>query len=194
MKIRVLLAGLLLLASTTSAFAAGPYIGAAGGISIVHDSDWDFPGTATDTIAYDTGYGFNLSGGYDFGGARLEGEYGYKTADVEDISGFTVTGVDASFQSFMVNGYYDFKTNSTATPFIGAGIGLINGELDDNGFVFDDTVMGYQLMAGVGFALNRNVALDVSYRLQGAGSDFEEAGDEISYMSSNFYAGLRYKF
>lgn len=194
MKIRVLLAGLLLLASTASAFAAGPYISAAGGVSIIHDSDWNYPGTPTDTIAYDTGYGLNLGVGYDFGGVRLEGEYGYKSADVNDISGYSVSGVDASFNSFMVNGYYDIKTNSVATPFLGIGLGLIKGELDDNGYTFDDTVLGYQLIAGVGFGLSKNVTLDVSYRLQGAASDFEKYGDEISYMSSNFYGGIRYKF
>jgi opacity protein-like surface antigen len=192
-KIKVILAGVFLLVSTTSAFAAGPYVGVAGGVSIIHESDWDYPGTVTDTIAYDTGYGFNLSGGYDFGGVRLEGEYGYKTADLKDISGYSVSGVEASFKSFMVNGYYDIKTNSTATPFIGAGLGLIKGELSDNSFTVDDTVMGYQLIAGVGFELNKNIILDVSYRLQGA-EDLEKDGNTISYMSSNFYGGLRFKF
>ncbi|MGB9081873.1 MAG: outer membrane beta-barrel protein [Desulfuromonadaceae bacterium] len=196
MKIRVLLAGVLLLASTASAFAAGPYIGVAGGVSIVHDSDDTIPGFYKDTIGYDTGYGFNLSAGYSFDGFRLEGEYGYKTADVKDISGYSVSGVDASFNSFMVNGYYDIKTNSAATPFIGAGLGLINGEVDFDGYGYtvDDTVLGYQLMAGVGFDLNKNVTLDVSYRLQGAASDFEKDGEKISYLSSNFYGGIRYKF
>ena len=195
MKIRVLLAGVLLLASTTSAFAAGPYISAAGGVSIVHDSDDTIPGFYKDTIGYDAGYGLNLSAGYDFGGFRLEGEYGYKTADIKDISGISSSG-DASFNSFMVNGYYDIKTNSAATPFIGAGLGLINGEVNFNeyGYTVDDTVLGYQLIAGVGFDLNKNVTLDVSYRLQGAASDFEEAGEKISYLSSNFYGGIRYKF
>jgi hypothetical protein len=39
MKIRMLLAGLLLVALATSAFADGPYIGAAGGVIIFHDSN-----------------------------------------------------------------------------------------------------------------------------------------------------------
>lgn len=194
MKIRVLLAGLLLLASTASSFAAGPYIGVAGGVSIIHDSDYTIPGYYSETIGYDTGYGLNLSAGYNFDGFRLEGEYGYKAADVKDISGYSYSGADASFNSFMVNGYYDIKTNSAATPFIGAGLGLINGELNDNGYTVDDTVMGYQLLAGVGFDLNKNVTLDVSYRLQGAASDFEKYGEKISYLSSNFYGGIRYKF
>ncbi|MDD2580935.1 MAG: outer membrane beta-barrel protein [Desulfuromonadaceae bacterium] len=194
MRIRVLLAGLLLFASTASAFAAGPYVGVAGGVSIIHDSDDTAPGYYDATIAYDTGYGFNLSAGYNFDGFRLEGEYGYKAADIKDISGYSYSGADASFNSFMVNGYYDIKTNSAVTPFIGAGLGLIYGELNDNGYTVDDTVPGYQLIAGVGFDLNKNVTLDVSYRLQGAATDFEKDGEKISYLSSNVYAGIRYKF
>jgi len=190
----VLLAGLLLLASTTSAFAAGPYIGVAGGVSIVHDSDYTVPGYVKDTVSYDTGYGFSLSGGYNFDGVRLEGEYGYKTADVKDISGYSYSGADASFKSFMVNGYYDIKTNSAVSPFIGAGLGLINGELNDNGYTVDDTVLGYQLIAGVGFNLNKNVTIDLSYRLQGAASDLEKDGEKLSYLSSSLLGGVRFNF
>ena len=193
MKIRVLLAGLLLFASTASAFAAGPYVGVAGGVSIFHDSDDTAPGYYDATIGYDAGYGFNLSAGYNFDVFRLEGEYGYKEADVKDVSGYSYSGADASFNSFMVNGYYDIKTNSAATPYIGAGLGLIYGELNDNGYTVDDTVPGYQFIAGVGFDLNKNITLDVSYRLQGAASDFEKDGEKISYLSSNVYGGIRYK-
>lgn len=198
MKFRVLLAGLLFVTSTASALAAGPYVSAAGGVSIIHDSDVDIPGLPTVEISYDTGFGFNVGAGYNFDGARVEAEFGYKTADIDEVSGpggtVSVTGSEATFMSYMVNGYYDIKTQSAVTPYIGAGIGIINGELDDNGYKVDDDVFGYQVMAGLGFEVNKNVAIDLSYRFQAAAEDLSIDGADVEYMSSNIYAGVRVNF
>ena len=200
MKIRALLVGVLLVASTTSALAAGPYVGAAGGVSIFHDSDVNdtiFPGP-TVTAEYDAGFGFNVSAGYNFEPVRVEFEFGYKAADVDKFSALGVSvpaaGSDDTVMSYMANVYYDFKTTSPFTPYIGVGLGMLNGEFTDVGFTEDDTVFGYQFAVGAAYNFNKNVALDLSYRFQGAASDFEVGGSEISYMSSNIMAGLRYNF
>ena len=194
MKIRILLAGLLFVASAASVFAAGPYVGVAGGVSLIHDSDVSSTGEPTFEVTYDTGYGINASVGYNFDGARLELEYGYKEADMDTVAGYSVSGWDATFMSYMVNGYFDIKTQAAVTPYIGAGIGLINGEMNDNGYKSDDTVFGYQLMAGLGIALDRNVTIDLSYRFQGAGEDLNIWGADQEYMSSSFFAGVRVNF
>jgi len=200
MKIRALLVGVLLVASTTSALAAGPYIGAAGGVSIFHDSDVkDTASNETATAEFDTGIGFNVSAGYNFDPVRVEFEFGYKEADVDKftVPGFgSVSGAssDAQVLSYMANAYYDIKTNSPFTPYIGVGLGLLNGEFKDPDFKEDDTVFGYQFAVGAAYNFNKNVAFDVSYRFQGAASDFEVGASEISYMSSNIMAGLRYNF
>jgi len=202
MKIRALLVGVLLVASTTSALAAGPYIGAAGGVSIFHDSDEnDTISGTTDTREYDAGFGFNVSAGYNFDPVRVEFEFGYKAADVDKftVPGFgsvSGAGSDATVMSYMANVYYDFKTKSPFTPYIGVGLGLLNGEFKDLGYDFkeDDTVFGYQFAVGAAYNFNKNVAFDLSYRFQGAASDFEVAGFEIPYNSSNIMAGLRYNF
>lgn len=198
MKIRALLVGFFLVASTTSALAAGPYVGVAGGVSIVHDSDLGGSGVPEHTVSYDTGYGINASVGYDLQPVRVEFEFGYKQADLDSLSGPTLNGTfinsDITVMSYMVNCYYDFNINSALTPYLGAGVGLLNGEADFNGNKIDDTVFGYQFAAGTAYNFNKNIALDVSYRLQGAASDFEEDGGELSYMSSNVMAGLRFNF
>lgn len=186
------------MASTSSAFATGPYIGAAGGVSIIHDSDINYPGDPTVTASYKTGFGLNLNAGYNFDGGRLEGEFGYKKADVDKLSALgssvSLSGTDATVMSYMVNGYYDIKTESAVTPYIGAGLGLINAEMNDNGYKKDDTVFGYQIIAGVGISVNKNVTLDISYRFQGAASDFNIDGSDVSYMSSNILGGVRFNF
>jgi opacity protein-like surface antigen len=198
MKITMVAAGLFLVMSTSSALAAGPYVGASGGVSIFHDSDLNSPGAPTIKASYDTGFGFNLNGGYNFDGFRVEGEFGYKNADIDKVSipgaSATVTGADSTVMSYMANGYFDFKNSTQVTPFIGAGIGLLHGEIDDNGFKTTDNAFGYQFMAGVGFNLNKNVTLELSYRFQGAASDFEDNADRFSYMSSNITGGIRYNF
>ena len=92
------------------------------------------------------------------------------------------------------NGYFDIKTESAVTPFIGGGVGLLNAEMNDNGYKTDDSVLGYQIIAGAGFTVNKNVTIDISYRFQGAASDFNIDGGKVSYMSSSIFGGLRLNF
>lgn len=196
MKIRSLLVGLLLVASATSALAAGPYIGAAGGVSIMHDSDVSAPGF-DGTVLYDTGYGFNVSAGYDLEPVRVEFEFGYKNADIDTVrvdgQGVSVSDSDISVMSYMANAYFDIKTQSAFTPYIGAGLGVVNGEIDIEGDKDDDTVFGYQVIAGVAYNMNKNMAIELSYRFQSS-SDLSIDDADVSYMSSNIMAGLRYNF
>lgn len=177
--------------------AAGPYVGVAGGVSIFHDSDISESGIDA-TAEYDTGYGLNLSAGYNFDPVRVEFEFGYKKADVDKFKAFgfseSVNDSDLAVMSYMANAYYDFKTNSTVTPYVGAGLGMINGEFSSPGYDSDDTVFGYQLIAGVGFNVNKNLIIDLSYRFQGAAEDFSIDGTDVSYMSSSIMAGLRFNF
>lgn len=197
MKVKVLLAGLLILGSTTSALAAGPYLGVSGGASFTHESDEKEPGFSS-TVEYDTGFGVNVSAGYNFAPARVEFEFGYKKADVDKVEsgGFSapVTDADIRVMSYMVNAYYDIDTKSAVTPYLGVGIGAVNGELRSPGFKEDDTVFGYQVIAGAAINLNKNVAFDLSYRLLGAAEDFKAQDTELSYLSSNIMAGLRVNF
>jgi opacity protein-like surface antigen len=199
MKTRALVVALLLVISATSALAAGPYIGASGGASMVHDSDLSEP-VGSGTVEYDTGFGFNVSAGYNFDPVpvRVEFEFGYKTADVDrfEAYGFSLPadGADIRVLSYMVNGFYDIKTKSAFTPYIGAGLGLLNGEFNDNFSSADDTVFGYQLIVGAAYNVNKNLAIDLSYHFQGAAEDFSVNGQDVSYMSSNIMAGLRYNF
>lgn len=197
MKLKALVLVLLLVVFAAPVLAAGPYVGASGGVSIFHDSDLSEMGI-TGTVEYDTGYGFNVNVGYDFDPVRVEFEFGYKNADVKNVSAFgfgvPVNNADLTTMSYMVNAFYDIKTKSAFTPYIGAGIGMITGELDDNGFTSDDTVFGYQFIVGGAYNFNKNFALDLSYRFQGAAQDFSVNGSDLSYMSSNIMAGLRYTF
>lgn len=199
MKITWLLAGLLVAASATSAMAAGPYVGTSVGPSFFHDSDVSDPFAGNANVSYDTGFVFNFAGGYRFdSGVRLEGEYGYKKADISNLSlggiTYTTSDSDLSVMSFMVNAFYDINLNSPFTPFVGAGIGALRGNVSTSGQDFDDTVFGYQLSAGISYAATKNVNFDLSYRFEGAASDFNMDGSDLSYHSSNILVGVRYTF
>jgi outer membrane immunogenic protein len=195
------LAGLLVLGSTASALAAGPYIGAAGGATFIHDGDIsveDF-GTRSATVKYDTGAAFNVSAGYDFQPVRVEFQFGYKNANVDSISGpggtFFLRDTDVRVLSYMANVFYDFKTASQVTPYIGVGMGLLTAQLNESGDSSEDVnEFGIQAMAGAAFKVTRNVALDISYQFQTAPSDFSKNGTSLEYKSSNVMGGLRFTF
>jgi len=119
---------------------------------------------------------------------RLEVEYGYKNADIEFFGG------DATIHSFMLNGYYDIKMVTGVEPFIGIGIGFLNGDGDSQGFSDDDTTFGYQLTAGASFKMHPAINFDLSYRFQSAPSDFEVNGIDVEYNSSSILAGARFNF
>jgi len=182
-------AAMVVMCSATGAMAGGSYLGAAGGVSIYHDSDVSITGGPSGDVSYKTGYGFNLAAGYDFEPVRAEFEFGYKSAEIKDTG-----GVDTNIQSYMINAYYDFKNKTSLTPYVGAGVGMLNGELEDNGISIDDNAFGYQVMVGTAYNMTKNLALDLSYRFQGAANDFSKEGIDISYNSSNIYAGIRYTF
>jgi len=191
MKKAIVAASLLCLASALPAAAAqGPYVGIGGGLAIIHDSDTD---SVFGDMEYDLGGGFNVSGGYVFDQMRLEAEFGYNAADIDKTTGAGASG-DLAIMSFMVNGLYDMKIAAPVTPFVGLGLGLINGELERNGGKDDDTLFGYQLTAGVTSPINQYLNLDVYYRYQGTFSDLEVLGDDVSYDASLIFAGLRYNF
>jgi opacity protein-like surface antigen len=103
--------------------------------------------------------------------------------------------------SYMINGYYDIKTGTVLTPYVGGGIGFLHGDLDlqdtqpfSQEIKVDKTVFGYQVAVGTAIAVDKNINLDIGYKFQGAGSDFSKNGISLAYLSSNFFAGFRFGF
>ncbi len=180
--------------SADEATKNGPYVGIAGGASIFHDGDITITDVGSATASYDTGYALAASVGYKFNPVRFEFEFGYKKADMGDIGGFSVSDVSVRVMSYMVNVLYDINTNSPFTPYVGVGLGLLNGELKVQGEKEDSNEFGYQLIAGVAYNFNKNIALDLSYRFQHAPNDFSIDDVSIEYKSSNVMLGLRYTF
>ncbi|MEM9882755.1 MAG: outer membrane beta-barrel protein [Planctomycetota bacterium] len=143
---------------------------------------------------------FTAAIGTVLGSTRLEFEYGRLETDTIslDTIGFTnpVSG-DLSYDSFMGNLFYDFKTPlDRLSLYLGAGAGFtiidLEGDLGtpintvdgsgniiatrdkvDNGF----STFTYQFMAGLGYEIIDNVVLTGGYRIR----VFSEAGDNSEF-------------
>lgn len=183
------------MAITTSAFAIEPYIGVAGGVSIINDSEIDSPDASALSTSYDKGIGLHVNGGTRFYGGRTEWEFGYKKAGASEPDDSTgVNGADLTIMSYMINGYLENRREPEYTPYLGAGIGFINGEFDDKIKKMYDTVLGYQVIVGAEFKIIDNIFLDISYRYQGTAKKFNIDNTEIPYSSSNIYTGIKFNF
>jgi len=196
-----------LIVPAVSLAATGWYGSFNAGATIASDSDvsWVEDGfSGTETWEYDTGYIVSGAIGQMIENFRIEGEVAYQANDVDTIDGMSISpfSIETSALSFLVNGYLDFNTGNIMTPYITAGIGASRIEADMMGLVeFDDTVFGYQLGVGVGFAMSETVLLDLRYRYFGA-SDAEfnyniegiSGSAEVEIASHNITAGLRFAF
>jgi opacity protein-like surface antigen len=194
----------LLSISSVAYSAAGPYVSGNVGLAIANDSDVTLvPGITVD-VESDSGLALGAAAGYAFEfNTRVEAEIVYQKNDLDEINIFGLDldlSGDTSSTALLFNGYYDFNNASAFTPFIGAGIGVANVEVNDFNILGlgglpddDDTVFAYQVGAGVAYAINENIDIDVKYRYF-ATSDPEFDITEIEYSSHNIYAGVRIGF
>ena len=193
----------LLSVSSFAHSATGPYISGNLGLAIPSDSDIE---NTVLTLESDSGLAFGVAIGQGFSGnLRLEAELAYQKNDLDKASvsglGSAVIDGDTSNTALLLNGYYDFKNESAFTPFISAGIGMAKVEVSNIvlpgvGLATssdDDTVFAYQIGAGLGYAINEKVSLDVKYRYF-ATSDPEFELTSAEYSSHNIYAGIRVGF
>ena len=174
--------------------------------------------TATGDVDFDTGYGLSGAIGYASGPFRLEGELSYRIndldqVDVESLAAgsiiFTNLGVaalqgDVSSFGFMANGFYDFDIGSNWTPFVMAGIGGASINLDATSVggvavTYDesDTVLAYQVGAGIGYKFSPTTTANFQYRFFGTSDPtFNDGTVEIDgeYLSHNFWVGITQRF
>lgn len=213
----VLLAATLMLVWSVSLASAGMYVsGNLVGV-VLEDSAIsyrNFNSVDNDELSFDIGFGFAAALGYATeSGFRVEGEIAGRFNEMDEFSNdlgdkFIDDGYISAF-SVMANAFYNFMPDSAVSPFIGAGVGLVGIEVDfdyddDDYYYHDghyhyyddsdyDTVLAYQLAAGVTFALSEHMKVDVQYRYFAADDpEFDEI--EMEYTTQNAMVGLRYEF
>jgi len=212
MKRNILLAtsGVLLLATSMAYGATGLYVNGNFGFAVPNDSDVTdsaYPEDPSVKIKSDAGIALGAAVGYNFGTFRFEGELAYQGndfdkkifADTDETYMNRISG-DTSSTAWLINGYYDFVNKSAFTPFISAGLGMATIDLsitlpaeDNKRFSGDDTVFAWQVGAGVGYAINEKLTIDLKYRYFRT-ADVEIDTLTVPYSSNNIYVGMRYTF
>jgi outer membrane protein OmpA-like peptidoglycan-associated protein len=164
----IVAAGLIAgMATAATAQTDGWYVGADTGVNLVPTAKFK---TSLGSVKESHDPGFVLMGdvGYGFGPFRLEGELGWRTNGVDKLGGVNGSGSLELF-SAMANAYYDIRTGTAFTPYIGAGIGVGDvdaGKLRNSSYTLskdDDATFAYQGIAGVSYAVDQNVSLKLDY-------------------------------
>jgi len=170
-------------------------------------------------LEFDTGSVVNGAVGYSLGAFRLEGAISYQKNDLGtwNVTSVTAGGTtfsttaipvplkgDISTLGFMINGWYDFDTGTKWVPFIGGGVGAAKINIDIESIAgvattYDesDTVLAYQLGAGIGYKLTPTVTANLSYRYFGTGDpEFDDGTDKVASEggSSNIMVGISVRF
>lgn len=151
-------------------------------------------------VDFDAGFAFFGAIGFDtgeiseLGKLRLEAEIGYRENNGDSVSfgGQSASlGGDLEQLSFMANVYHDFLPGSQIRPYLGVGIGAVDGDIKVNAlgasFASTGTEFAYQAMAGLSFQVNQQWALDAEYRYTGV-----DAGERLDNHA--ILVGLRFGF
>ena len=209
-----------------------------GGLGYGAGTDLDITGAINGDVEAQGDIAGNLGLGYDFGdnwrveldGTSMWNDYG---AIAQGSESFAKLRTDA----VMLNAIYDFNDFGKFAPYVGAGIGIVRGDaslgahdfLDQNGiqavnplcsgiradansyscnFQDEDTGLGWQLLAGLGYDITDKLTWDTSYRyMQAADLDFdgtfvndgtgfaEAAQAELDGVGAHqLLTGFRYRF
>lgn len=130
----------------------------------------------------ETGLTPRIGGGYDFGDWRLAGDYTHYPK-------LSTKSAKVRAHSLGVSAIYDVDTGTAIQPYIGARLSVnkIKSEFKgDTEYVsHDKTQVSPGVVAGVGYKVDRNLALDAGYRYNHMDSHLK---------SHEFTVGVRYTF
>lgn len=165
-----------------------------GDLSSAHAEGQSYLGGGDD----DQNLGIGVSVGTDFAyyydtPVRLELEYLYHTeGQFTKRNRYVPAGQEFKVRahSFLINGFYDFHTETQYTPYVGLGLGMAYLKTKYNGYVgnarhsasSNDWNFAWNLGAGVAYNVSDTLALDLGYRYMDLGK-----GKVGSYN----YGGLR---
>lgn len=136
---------------------------------------------------FDSGTSLAVRGGYFFNPAwELEGQLASSSADT-DVAG---TNVDGTFRMYMVNGVYNFKTPKEIVPYVLAGVGFADTEVQASGLgSTSDNGTAYQIGGGSRFFFGK--AKKAAFRVD-LSRITENTFDETS-THTNLSAGFTWK-
>jgi opacity protein-like surface antigen len=126
------------------------------------------PDTFSGDTDLETGLFASVAGGVHTGeGLQVEGEIVYAQSDIDTAEADAAFGpLDASLTSYgaFANLIYNFKTGSSVSPYVGAGLGWGIVDYEVAGGSEDDSGLAWQLKAGVTIPMSDSVTWDIGYR------------------------------
>ena len=220
MKSKLLLAAVstvsLMASMSASAHDEGWYLRGNAGYGVHTDMD-ALGGIVSDQhgngLQSEGGIAASLGLGYDFGNNwRLELDGDSLWTDFGSISQIPSSFAKLRTNSLMLNALYDFDMSGNWEPYIGAGLGLIQGDASLAAHDFlnpsptlarnpacpgprtmfqgesceisdKDSGFGWQLLAGLGYKLSDNLTWDTHYAYQNA-PDFDLVGSRTNGITN----------
>ena len=179
MKKRLLTAaavGTVLAAPSMAVADEGWYL--SGALGYGAPGDTDFTGSLNGEVQGESDLREKLALGYEWAsGWRMEGELAHRYNDTGAVGNFEASSSDFQMWSGMLNLIYDFDRGSWFEPYVGAGLGWVSSDVSAYGWstgttppaptgitdprytiVNDsDNALAYQLFAGIGWGLTRNL-------------------------------------
>lgn len=203
----------------------GWYVGLGAGLSIAPDpiDDSGIVTFGTNTFQYtntlSTDPGFVVDGAFGYklhSGWRFDLDVGYRRNSLDRYDevatgsifggpgGVRSTPLDGSISSvsYMIDVWYDFQIAEHWMPYVGLGIGGVTVMADEPSTVSisipDWTHFGFQLGAGLGYALDEKTVVTVDYRyVESVDIDaffLAFFGEYVDYRTHNFTIGIRRHF
>jgi opacity protein-like surface antigen len=185
-----------------------PYSGTAsgtqslgGGVAVDAGIGYDFGNSIRGEVTY-------VLGSYAVGATNFSGNSSYDGLNIP-FNGNIVASGNVSTNSVMFSGYYDFKTKSKFTPYVGAGIGYTGVSIPTMGAsatINGVAVNNLTVDGGSGSAFGYQAKLGVSYAVSKPADVFAEAIyqgstgvtiNEVSFGALNAFsvrAGARFRF
>ncbi|MBG53787.1 MAG: hypothetical protein CML99_15395 [Rhodobiaceae bacterium] len=203
MKLNLLAASALVASAALAGIAqaeegkapAGWYVSGGVGVNFLDDVD-----VTGGSFEYDSGYTIAGALGYDtgditsYGKFRVEAEIAYTENDNDSVTvGAAKLNVGGQLEqtTVLLNAYIDFVPGGTLRPYLGLGLGFVDGKQSINvaglSASADGTEFAYRGAAGLTYHMDQNWALDFGYRYTG----WESGGDAHNH---SLLTSIRYSF
>ena len=202
----------LLLCNPALAEHEGPYVGAfVGGNALMDAKNSDSLGLFSfafkPNLSGSAVFGWDFAPGNPVGQGRIELEYTRRSNQLDKVKfaegSFPGEG-DVTADSLMINFFGVYPDKKKWAPYFGVGGGVARIEASNLKVTGEslaagtDTVLAYQLGAGVDYSLMKYLTLDIGYRFfNTVRPEFTEANGKklkMDYMSHSVVFGLRAGF
>ena len=187
MLVRLFVFALVLCLSYNSYARSGAYFSLRAGLSDTRET--------SEIDTHEASFSPSGAVGVYMGPLRGEIDYTYQSSADLAENGMDDKLVTAEFQRVMANGYLDLRVTRNVIPYLTAGAGIARHNIE----VLEEKISGsnfaWNVGAGVGFRLTRNLTADTGIRYVDLGKvELNNGEKELTFDTVETFAGLRFMF